>query len=63
MMQDEVIIIENYFNRPTCNTGSFEDVPLNSSLTDRSSLLQPDGCFWFFGWVYEILFSFWGKTT
>ena len=63
MMQDEVIIIENYFNRQPCNTGSFEDIPLNSSLTERLSLLQPAGCFWFFDWVYEILFSLWTKKT
>ena len=63
MMQDEVIIIENYFNRPPCNTGSFEDIPLNSSLTDRSSLLQPVGCFWFLDWFYKLLFSLWGKKT
>jgi hypothetical protein len=58
MMTDDTIIIENYFNRPPCNTGSFEDIPLNSSLTSRVSLLQPTKCFWFFDWFYDVLISF-----
>jgi hypothetical protein len=63
MMTDDTIIIENYFNRPACNTGSFEDIPLNSSLTERISLLQPTGCFWVFNWLYDWLFSFLTKKT
>ena len=67
MMQDDVVIIENYFNRPTSNSGSFEDVPLNSSLTNKYSFykdqVQPIGCFWVFNWFYNVLFSFWIKKT